>query len=349
METITLGTSGITSSRIGLGTWAIGGWMWGGTDETQAIATIRYALSQEITLIDTAPVYGFGTAEEIVGKALEPAGLRRQAIIATKAGLSWSTGRPQRDSRPSRLRQELEDSLRRLRTDYIDLYQIHWPDPLVPIEDVALELHRMYQEGKILAIGVSNFSPAQMDEFRAIAPLHTVQPPYNLFERAIDTDVLPYATRTGLSAIAYGALCRGLLSGRITTKTVFTGDDLRRTDPKFADPELRRGYLRAVEQLDGLARERFGRDVLSLAVRWVLDRGPTVALWGARRPEQLEAVDGAMGWTLDSDTMGIIDRILERNIPAPVGPEFMAPPARSTAVAETPRPGAAAVQSRSNA
>jgi len=331
MESIALGNSGISSSRIGLGTWAIGGWMWGGTDEAQAIATIRSALDRGISLIDTAPVYGFGTSESIVGKALSTPALRQQAVIATKAGLEWSSGKPRRDSRPERLRQELEDSLRRLRTDYIDLYQIHWPDPLVPIEDVAAELARMYGAGKIRAIGVSNFDPRQMEAFRAAAPLHTVQPPYNLFERGIDADVLPYAADSGLTVLAYGALCRGLLSGRISADTRFEGDDLRRADPKFADARLRSRYIAAVKALDRLARERYGRDVLSLAVRWVLDRGPTVALWGARRPDQLDAVAGALSWKLDAQTMHDIDAILRRELDTPVGPEFMAPPQRAAA------------------
>ncbi|MDB5986067.1 MAG: aldo/keto reductase [Nevskia sp.] len=331
METITLGNSAIIGSRIGLGTWAIGGWMWGGTDEAQAIATIHSALARGITLIDTAPVYGFGTSESIVGKALQTAGRRQHAVIATKAGLEWSSGRPRRDSRPLRLRQELEDSLRRLQTDYIDLYQIHWPDPLVPIEEVATELLRMHRAGKIRAIGVSNFSPAQMEAFRAVAPLHTVQPPYNLFERGIDADVLPYASDKGLTVLAYGALCRGLLSGRITTDSKFAGDDLRQSDPKFADARLRSRYVSAVGALDALARERCGRGVLSLAVRWVLDRGPTIALWGARRSDQLEAIDGALGWQLDAQTMRDIDGILERELETPVGPEFMAPPQRAAA------------------
>ncbi|HEX4152241.1 MAG TPA: aldo/keto reductase [Steroidobacteraceae bacterium] len=331
MESINIGNSGIESSRIGLGTWAIGGWMWGGTDEAQAIATIRTAIDREITLIDTAPAYGFGKSEEIVGKALETANLRSRVIIATKAGLDWNDGNPQRDSRPARLRQELEDSLRRLRTDYIDLYQIHWPDPLVPIEEVAAELARMRDEGKIRAIGVSNFSPRQMEVFRAVAPLHAVQPPYNLFERDIDADVLPYAARSGLTVLAYGALCRGLLSGSITRDTTFGGDDLRRTDPKFADAALRDRYLRAVAELDALAAERFDRTVLSLAVRWVLDRGPTIALWGARRPDQLQPISGALDWRLDEDAMEMIDDIIELKIDRPVGPEFMAPPARMAA------------------
>jgi aryl-alcohol dehydrogenase-like predicted oxidoreductase len=331
METIKLGNSGIAASRIGLGTWAIGGSMWGGTDEAQAIATIRRALDLGVTLIDTAPIYGFGASESIVGKALAAPSDRARVLIATKAGLDWSSGRPLRDSRPEKLRQELQASLRRLGTDYIDLYQIHWPDPLVPIDEVAAEVLRMHRDGKIRAIGVSNFSPAQMNKFRAVAPLHSVQPPYNLFERAIDTDVLPYASSTGLTVLAYGALCRGLLSGRITLRTQFRGDDLRRTDPKFADPELRSRYLNAVRDLDRLAREQFGRSVLSLAVRWVLDRGPTVALWGARRPEQLNALSDALSWQLTSSAMQAIDEILSRELNRSVGPEFMAPPVRTAA------------------
>jgi aryl-alcohol dehydrogenase-like predicted oxidoreductase len=331
METITLGNSGIATSRIGLGTWAIGGSMWGGTDEAQAIATIRRALDLGVTLIDTAPVYGFGASESIVGRALAAPSARARALIATKAGLDWSSGRPLRDARPDKLRQELQASLRRLGTDYVDLYQIHWPDPLVPIDEVAAEVLRMYRDGNIRAIGVSNFSPAQMNQFRAVAPLHSVQPPYNLFERSIDADVLPYASSTGLTVLAYGALCRGLLSGRITLRTQFRGDDLRRTDPKFSDRELRSRYLNAVRDLDRLAREQFGRSVLSLAVRWILDRGPTVALWGARRPEQLDALSDALGWQLTPSAMQAIDEILHRHLNRAVGPEFMAPPVRTAA------------------
>lgn len=333
METLLLGDSNIAASRIGLGTWAIGGWMWGGTDHSEAIATIQSAVDRGITLIDTAPVYGFGESESIVGEALASGGRRDRSIIATKVGLEWSQGHPRRDSRPERLRLELEDSLRRLRTDRIDLYQIHWPDPLVPIEETAAELDRMYRAGKIRAIGVSNFDPQQMDAFRSVAPLHAVQPPYNLFERAADADVLPYAKTHGLAVLAYGALCRGLLTGRITEQTRFEGDDLRRSDPKFADPARRRQYLAAVRALDALARERFGRDVLALAVRWVLDRGPTVALWGARRPQQLDAAQSAMGWKIDQDAMKAIDAILQREIRDPVGPEFMAPPLREALAA----------------
>ena len=140
MEGITIGKSALTTSRIGLGTWAIGGWMWGGTDEAQSIATIRSAVERGITLIDTAPAYGFGRSEEIVGKALVEGSLRDKVQIATKVGLAWRDGKVFRDSRPARIRKEIEDSLRRLRTDYIDLYQVHWPDLETPIAETARTL-----------------------------------------------------------------------------------------------------------------------------------------------------------------------------------------------------------------
>lgn len=312
-------------SRIGLGTWAIGGWMWGGADDSASIATLRGAVERGINLIDTAPVYGFGHSEEMVGQAL--AGMRDRAVIATKGGLEWAGEGVRRNSSPQRLRREVEDSLRRLRTDRIDLYQIHWPDPLVPIEDTARTLEALQREGKILAVGVSNYSPEQMDAFRAVLPLASVQPPYNLFERAIEHDVLPYAREHGLAVLAYGALCRGLLSGRMTVDTTFGADDLRASDPKFGRPRFDQ-YVRATKELEAMARIRYDKPVLALAIRWVLDSGPTIALWGARRPEQLDGVDEACGWHLNDADMADIDDLLEKNILDPVGPEFMAPRAR---------------------
>jgi aryl-alcohol dehydrogenase-like predicted oxidoreductase len=325
MDTIAIGTSGLTASRIGLGTWAMGGWMWGGSDEAEAIAAIRAAVDRGITLIDTAPVYGFGRSEEIVGKALAEGGLRHRAVIATKLGLAWQDGKVFRDSRPARIRQEVEDSLKRLRTDVIDLYQVHWPDLETPFETTAAVLAALRQEGKIREIGVSNFSPAQMDAFRAAAPLAAAQPPYNLFEREIDADVLPYAKREGIALLCYGALCRGLLSGKMSKARTFDGDDLRKADPKFLADRYDQ-YLAAVDALAALARERFGKSVLALAVRWVLDQGPTIALWGARNPAQLADVADVAGWSIDDEARREIDAILARCVTNPVSPEFMAPP-----------------------
>lgn len=327
-ETLHILTIDTPVSRIGLGTWAIGGAMWGGSDDAESIATIRSAVERGINLIDTAPVYGFGHSEEVVGRALE--GLRDKAVIATKAALEWGNNGIRRNSTPARIQQEVEDSLRRLRTDYIDIYQIHWPDTLVPFDETAAALEKLREAGKIRAIGVSNFSPEQMDVFRRAAPLATVQPPYNIFERAIEADVLPYAKREGLVVLAYGALCRGLLSGRMHAGTTFDGDDLRKSDPKFQAPRFAQ-YLAAVDALKDLAQSRYGKSVLALAIRWVLDQGPTVALWGARRPDQLNGVHDAFGWKLSPQDLADIDAILAKHVTSPVGPEFMAPPLRNPA------------------
>jgi aryl-alcohol dehydrogenase-like predicted oxidoreductase len=277
-----------------------------------------------INLIDTAPVYGFGAAEEIVGEALADAGLRSQAIIATKAGLEWHDGKIYRNASRTRIMQEIDASLRRLRTDYIDIYQVHWPDPLVPVEETADAMLKLYEQGKIRAIGVSNFSVEQMLRFREVAPLHVLQSPYNLFERDIESEILPYCRANQIVTLGYGALCRGLLSGRMGADTTFNGDDLRRLDPKFQPPRFAQ-YLAAVKRLAQLASDRHGARVIHLAVRWMLDQGISVALWGARRPEQLRATAGVAGWSLDRVTRAAIDRILSETITDPVGPEFMAP------------------------
>jgi aryl-alcohol dehydrogenase-like predicted oxidoreductase len=329
MEQKLIEGTGLVSSRIALGTWAIGGWMWGGTDEAESIATIRTAFEHGINIVDTAPVYGFGRSEEIVGKAIGEARLRSDVLIATKAGLQWDGGKVSRNASRARILREVEDSLRRLRTDYIDIYQVHWPDPLITIEETADAMHKLLAQGKIRAIGVSNFSVVQMERFRRVAPLHVLQPPYNLFERGIETELLPYCRENGIAMLGYGALCRGLLSGRMQPDTVFDGDDLRRTDPKFQEPRFER-YLAAVTKLDRLA-QRFGKRVLHLAVRWMLDQGITTALWGARHPGQLRPVDEVTGWSLNAATKAEIERILSETITDPVGPEFMAPPSGNVA------------------
>ena len=313
--------SGATIPTFGLGTWRMGE---SAARRKAEVAALRHGIERGITLIDTAPVYGFGQSEEIVGKALAEGGLRDKVRIATKVGLAWKDGKVYRDSTPKRIRQEIEDSLRRLRTDVIDLYQVHWPDLETPIEETARTLEDLRREGKIRAIGVSNYSPAQMDVFRKAATLDAVQPPYNLFEREIEADVLPYAEKTGLTVLSYGSLCRGLLSGRMTANTKFEGDDLRKTDPKFQEPRFAH-YLAAVDELKALARSRFNKSVLALAVRWVLDQGPTIALWGARHPGQLDPVGEIDGWHIDEDTKREIDAILTRCVEEPISPEFMAP------------------------
>jgi len=334
MEFVDIPGTQLRVSRVALGTWAMGGWMWGGTDERESVKTIWAALDQGINLIDTAPAYGSGVSETIVGKAIATAGLRARAVIATKAGLEMRDGKAYRNATRQRILREVDDSLRRLRTDYIDIYQVHWPDPLVPIEETAEAMRGLYDLGKIRAIGVSNFSVEQMERFRQVAPLHVLQPPYNLFERAIEAEILPYCRVNNIATFGYGALCRGLLSGRMTADTTFEGDDLRHTDPKFQPPRFAQ-YLAAVRRLDQLARDHFQRRVIQLAVRWMLDQGISVALWGGRHPDQLEPALAVAGWKLDLASLTRINHILSKTITDPIGPEFMAPPQRAPATIPT--------------
>ena len=319
-------------SRIGLGTWAIGGLDWGSVPDKDGISTILDAVNRGINLIDTAPIYGHGRAEELIGRAVREHGKRDAFYIATKAGLNWAVpGRPGvfADSTPARLRSELEASLRRLGTDHIDLYQVHWPDTLVPVEETAELMAEFLREGKVGALGVSNFSVAQMNAFRAVAPLASNQPPYNMFEREIDDEVLPWCEANQVAILTYSSLCRSLLGGRLTQGMTFPDGDIRTADPKFREPRFSQ-YLNAVDQLSTLARDRYGKTVLELAARWVLDRpGVSVALWGAKRPDQLGAVEGVVGWKLDDAAMKEIDRIIAECVIDPVGPEYLTPLVRN--------------------
>lgn len=325
MEKIKLHNVTPEATRIGIGTWAIGGWMWGGTDEQESVKTLRRALDKGLNLIDTAPVYGFGTSEKIVGKALKEHGNRENIILVTKVGLDWNEQMPFRNSSKERIEKEIEDSLQRLNTEYIDVYMIHWPDHKVPFEETAETMQKLMDEGKIKSIAVSNYSPEQMDEFRKFAPIHVCEPPYNIFEREIEEDVLPYCRAEDIKTLTYGALCRGLLSGKMTGNRKFEGDDLRNMDPKFKKGRFEQ-YLDAAQQLDQFARENYGKNVRDLAVRWILDKGASIALWGLRKPSQLEGIDDVLDWKVENDAMKEIDKILHKTIKDPVGPQFMAPP-----------------------
>jgi aryl-alcohol dehydrogenase-like predicted oxidoreductase len=325
MEYTTIPGTDLHVSRICLGAWAIGGWMWGGTEERDAIETIHAALAQGVNLIDTAPVYGFGTSETIVGKALEASGDRGKVFISTKVALEWKDGRVFRNGSRDRVMKEVEDSLKRLRTDYIDIYFVHWPDLTRPVAETARAMRELFEQGVIKAVGVSNFSQNQMQAFRRECPLHLCQPPYNIFERGIESDVKPYCERNDIALMTYGALCRGLLSGAVSKERVFAGDDLRKADPKFKEPRFSQ-YLSAVKKLEQLAGKRFKKSLISFAVRWVLEKGVPIAIWGARKPSQLEPVADIMSYSLDLAALSAVDSILGEHVKAPVGAEFMAPP-----------------------
>jgi aryl-alcohol dehydrogenase-like predicted oxidoreductase len=323
--------AGKSVSRIGLGTWAIGGLEWGAVSDADAVATCLAALDLGINFIDTAPIYGHGRSEEIVGKAIQEYGSREAFFIASKCGLNWELpGNPGvfSDSTPARIRQEIDDSLRRLGTDYLDLYQVHWPDTLIPVEETAALLAEFVRAGKVRAIGVSNFSIQQMEAFRAVAPIVSNQPPYNLFERQIDAEILPWCQQNGVAVITYSSLCRSLLAGRLSPEMAFPAGDIRSVDPKFQQPRFSQ-YLAAVTRLGAFAKANYGKSVLSLAARWVLDRpGISVALWGAKRPDQLDAVPGVVGWKLGKAAMAEIDRIVAECVPDPIGPEYLTPSVR---------------------
>jgi aryl-alcohol dehydrogenase-like predicted oxidoreductase len=335
MEYTTLRDVPIEASRVGLGTWAMGGYQWGGTDDDESVRTIHAALDRGINLIDTAPAYGFGHSEEVVGRAIAEKGNREKVVIATKGGLERIGDALYRNSRRQHMFEEVEASLRRLRTDYIDLYQIHWPDPETPLEETAQAMLELQRMGKIRAIGVSNYSVDQMERFRRVAPIASAQPPLNLFEREAQKTILPWCRTCGVATLTYGALCRGLLSGAIDRSTHFEGDDLRKTDPKFQAPRFEH-YLEAVTLLDRFAHERYRKGVLALAVRWVLDQpAVSVALWGARHPSELEPLADIVGWHLDREALAYVDEVIAHAIPEPVGPEFMAPPEQAPARSAT--------------
>jgi aryl-alcohol dehydrogenase-like predicted oxidoreductase len=316
-------------SRLGLGTWAMGGFQWGGSDDDQSVRTIHVVLARGINLIDTAPGYGFGHSEEVVGRALAERGQRDRVVIATKAGLERRGDDLLRNGTRRQIFEDVEASLVRLRTDYIDLCQVHWPDPETPYEETAEALRDLKQAGKIRAVGVSNHSVEAMERFHSVTPIASAQPPLNLFERQAEMDVIPWCRERGVATLTYGTLCRGLLSGAIGKGTVFTGDDLRQLDPKFLPPRFDQ-YLSAVGLLERYAHYRYHAGVLALAMRWVLDTpGVSVALWGPRLPSELVPVDELMRFRIDDEARAYIDAILVETVHDPVGPEFMAPAARA--------------------
>jgi aryl-alcohol dehydrogenase-like predicted oxidoreductase len=329
----------IDASRVGLGTWAIGGFQWGGSDDNESVRTIHAALDLGINLIDTAPAYGFGHSEEVIGRAIAERGRRDEVILATKGGLERVGDLLYRNGTRRQMFEEVELSLRRLRTDYIDLYQVHWPDPATSIEETAEAMRDLQKAGKVRAVGASNYSVEAMDRFNRVTPKATAQPPLNLFEREAQADVLPWCRSNGVATLTYGALCRGLLSGAIDQNHKFKGDDLRNVDPKFRPPRFAQ-YLQAVKLLDRYAHDRFGKGVLALAVRWVLDQpGVSVALWGARHPPELAPLPEVVGWHLDEEALRYVDEVIAHAVKDPVGPEFMAPPERRPEQpTETPHP-----------
>lgn len=301
--------------------------MWGGADDRASLAAIRQALDLGINLIDTAPIYGHGHAESLVGQALRDFGRRDSVIVATKVGLDWDSQKTKvwRNSSPARIQSEIEASLRRLGTDYIDVYQVHWPDPSHPFEKTMEALVTLQGQGTIRFIGVSNFTVPQMERCLAVGPVHTAQPPYNLFERGSEADVLPFCKKHNIGTLVYGAICRGLLSGKYTGEEQFPQGDIRAVDPKFQPPAFRT-YADCVSALKRIAQS-YDKTVAQLTIRWCLEQpGVHVALCGARTPEQVQELAGAAGWALRDSGVKQIEETVADMVSSPVGPEFMSPP-----------------------
>ena len=249
MENVRFGQTDLEVSVLVLGTWVTGGWAWGGADESESLKAILRALELGINFVDTAPVYGFGRSERIVGTSLERVGRTREIVIATKCCLEWDEKENiRRNASPARIQQEIDQSLERLGLDYIDLYQIHWPDTKTPFETSMETMLRLQEKGKIRYVGVSNFNREQIMACQHVGQVHSLQPPYNLFERETERELLPFCQSNGIATMAYGGLCRGLLTGKFSGHETFPRGDLRRADPKFK-PDRFKQYINAVDEL----------------------------------------------------------------------------------------------------
>ena len=313
MERVRLGKTELFVSPIAFGTWSFGG-EWGQFDTDEAEATIGRALELGITLFDTAQGYGFGKAERLLGAALWARVRREDVLVATKGGLRMEGDRLLRDASAPWLREGVEASLRNLGTDYIDLYQIHWPDEHTPAEETAGALEDLVREGTIRHVGVSNYDVKQMEELARFGRLETVQPPYHLFRREIEDEILPYAMDHDLGVLVYGSMAHGLLTGNMTSKTRFAEDDWRASSPDFTGETFRRN-LAVVERLKTVAKER-GITLSQLAVAWTLAHPAVhVTIVGARRPVHLEESAAAAEIELAPDDLAAIEDVLADALP----------------------------------
>jgi aryl-alcohol dehydrogenase-like predicted oxidoreductase len=310
MKTRKLGNSDLAITSIGVGSWAIGGagWQfaWGAQDDGDSVAAIRAAIEKGINWIDTAAVYGFGHSEEMVAEAIR--GLANRPYIFTKCGrIGRDDGSIFGSLKAGSVRKECEASLRRLKVDAIDLYQIHWPEPEAEIEEAWTELAKLRHEGKVRWLGVSNFNVAQLKRLQKIAPVTSLQPPYSLIKRSVEEEILPYARSQNIGVIAYSPMGAGLLTGKMTRERAagLAEDDWRRRNPEFQEPKLSRN-LELVELLKKIG-ERHGRTPAEVAIAWTLNNpAVTAAIVGIRHPDQVTGIAGALEFRLSP---GEVDEI----------------------------------------
>jgi aryl-alcohol dehydrogenase-like predicted oxidoreductase len=308
MRQVRLGQTDLEVSAVAFGTWAFGG-DWGASDLEESRTSIHRALELGINFFDTAQGYGFGAAERLLGEALRERAQREDVVIATKGGLRMEGDNVVRDASADWLRKGAEASLGHLGTDYIDLYQVHWPDLRTPAEETAEVLGELVREGKVRHVGVSNYDVGEMEDLRRFGRLETLQPPYHMFRRDIEDEILAYAAAHDIGVLVYGPLAHGLLGGRMTSDTTFGPEDWRGKSPDFTGDTLRRN-LQVVERLREFARER-AVTLPELAVAWTLaDPAVAVSIVGARRPSQLEGTAGGADLHLSEEDLDKIDAIL---------------------------------------
>jgi aryl-alcohol dehydrogenase-like predicted oxidoreductase len=317
MQTRKLGYTDLQFSVVGLGAWAMGGtgykFSWGAQDDDDSIRTIHRAIELGVNWVDTAAVYGLGHSEEVVGRALRQLGSRRRPIVATKCGRRWDeTGVPFSNLRPDSVRDEIDNSLKRLGVDVIDLYQMHWPQPDEGIEDAWRVMVDAVQAGKIRYIGVCNYSVAQLKRVQAIHPVASLQPPYSMLVRGVEDELLGFCAANAIGVVCYSPMQKGILTDKFTRGWVagLAKDDHRsQLDARFQEPELSRN-LAVVDGLKPLARQA-GHSVAQLAIAWVLRRPEvTSAIVGARKPSQIEETAGAGDWTLSPAEIAAVDGVL---------------------------------------
>ncbi len=313
MQKRKLGTTDMELTTVGLGTWALGGpweYGWGPQDDNDAVGAILEALDQGINWIDTAPAYGLGHAEELVGQALRQT--THKPYVATKCGILWNEKKERVvHLKRQSVRKECHDSLRRLGVERIDLYQMHWPDPEPDIEEAWEEMARLVKEGKVRHIGVSNYSVAQMERVAKIHPIASLQPPYSMLHRDAEKELLGYCAKHTIGVVVYSPMQRGLLTGAFNAERLaaLAPDDHRRRAPEFQEPQ----FSATMELVDGLKKiaERNGRTVGQLAVSWVLRRPElTAAIVGARRPGQIVETAPASDWNLGKKDIEEIEKLL---------------------------------------
>ena len=317
MQTRRLGSSDLEITPLGFGSWATGGgnweFAWGPQDDGESVAAIRRALDLGVNWIDTAAVYGLGHSEEVVARALR--GRARKPYLFTKCSLVWGPDRRVGSSlRADSIRKECEASLRRLETDRIDLYQIHWPDPEAEVEEGWGTLARLREEGKVRWIGVSNFSVSQLRRVQEIAPVTSLQPPYSAIRTATEQELLPFCQEQGIGVIVYSPMQAGLLTGAMTRERVaaFAPDDWRRRSPDFREPRLTRNL--GLQELLARIGKRHGHPAAVVALAWVLRRPEvTGAIVGARRPSQVDGYAAALEFRLPAEEIDEIGRWVKQN------------------------------------